>query len=71
MKVLRRNLANVPGPFQPSSIEQYPNKYKEEVAEKLREGFKDELKMAKLAKQLLKKRYSKSAETIERFSQDI
>jgi putative transposase len=57
--------------FSRAVLNNIPNKDKEEVAEKLREGFEDELKMAKLAEQLRQKRYSKSAETIERFSQDI
>ncbi len=43
-----------------------PNKDKEEVAEKLRQGFEDESKMAELAVELGQKR-----DTIDRFSQDI
>lgn len=57
--------------FSRAVLNNIPNKDKEEVAEKLREGFEDELKMAELTEQLRQKRYSKSAETIERFSQDI
>jgi putative transposase len=41
------------------------------VAERLRQGFEDESKMAELAVELRQKRYSKSADTIDRFSQDI
>jgi hypothetical protein len=48
-----------------------PNKDKEETAEKLRKGFEDQTKMAELAIELRQKRYSKSADTIDRFSQDI
>jgi hypothetical protein len=48
-----------------------PNEDKEEVAEKLRQGSEDEAKMADLATELSQKRYSKSADTIDRFSQDI
>ena len=49
----------------------FKNKDKEEVAEKLRQGFEDESKMEELAVELRQKRYSKSADTIDRFSQDI
>jgi hypothetical protein len=48
-----------------------PNKDKEEVTEKIRAGFEEELKMAELVAELVQKNYSKSAETIERFNQDI
>jgi putative transposase len=47
------------------------NKDEEKVAEKLRQGFEDESNMAELAVELRQKRYSKSADTIDRFSQDI
>lgn len=57
--------------FSRAVLNNISHKDKEEVAEKLREGFEDELKMMELAAQLRQKRYSKSAETIERFSQDI
>jgi hypothetical protein len=46
--------------------------YRQEVvAEKLRQGFGNESKMAELAVELRLKRSSKSADTIDRFSQDI
>jgi putative transposase len=57
--------------FSRAVLNNIPNKDKEEVAEKLRAGFEDELKMAELAAELRQKKYSKSAETIERFNQDI
>ena len=57
--------------FSRAMLNNIPNKDKEEVAEKLRQGFEDEAKMAELAAQLSQKRYSKSAGTIDRFSQDI
>jgi len=57
--------------FSRAVLNNIPNKDKEEVAEKLRQGFEDESKMAELAAQLNQKRYSKSADTIDRFSQDI
>jgi putative transposase len=47
------------------------NKDKEEVAEKLRQGFEDEAKMAELAAVLVQKICSKSADTIDHFNQDI
>jgi transposase-like protein len=57
--------------FSRAVLNNIPNKDKEKVAEKLRQGFEDESKMAELAVELRKKRYSKSADTIDRFSQDI
>jgi len=57
--------------FSRAVLNNIPNKDKEEVAEKLRQGFEDQAKMAELAAQLVQKRYSKSADTIDRFSQDI
>ena len=57
--------------FSRAVLNNIPNKDKEEVAEKLRKGFEDEAKMAELAAELSQKRYSKSADTIDRFSQDI
>ena len=57
--------------FSRAVLNNIPNKDKEEVAEKLRQGFEDEAKMAELAAELVQKRCSKSADTIDRFSQDI
>jgi len=57
--------------FSRAVLNNIPNKDKEEVAEKLRQGFEDQAKMAELAAELVQKRYSKSADTIDRFSQDI
>ena len=57
--------------FSRAVMNNIPNRDKEEVAEKLRQGFEDESKMAELAVELRQKRYSKSADTIDRFSQDI
>jgi len=57
--------------FSRAVLNNIPNKDKEEVAEKLRQGFEDQAKMTELAAELSRKRYSKSADTIERFSQDI
>jgi transposase-like protein len=57
--------------FSRSVLNNIPNRDKEVVAEKLRQGFEDESKMAELAVELRQKRYSKAAETIDRFSQDI
>ncbi len=57
--------------FSRAVLNSIPNKDKEEVAEKLREGFEDQAKMAQLAIELKHKRYSKSADTIDRISQDI
>jgi putative transposase len=57
--------------FSRAVLNNIPNKDKEVVAEKLRQGFEDESKMAELAAELSLKRYSKSADTIDRFSQDI
>jgi transposase-like protein len=57
--------------FSRTVLNNIPNKDKEVVAEKLRQGFEDESKMAELSVELRQKRYSKSAVTIDRFSQDI
>jgi putative transposase len=57
--------------FSRAVLNNIPNKDKEVIAEKLRQGFEDQAKMAELAAQLVQKRYSKSADTIDRFSQDI
>jgi transposase-like protein len=57
--------------FSRAVLNNIPNKDKEVVAEKLRQGFEDESKMAELAVEFRQKRYSKSADTIDRFSQDI
>ena len=57
--------------FSRAVLNNIPNKDKEKVGEKLRQGFEDESKMAELAVELRQKRYSKSADTIDRFSQDI
>ena len=57
--------------FSRAVMNNIPNKDKEVVAEKLRQGFEDQSKMAELAVELRQKRYSKSADTIDRFSQDI
>ena len=57
--------------FSRAVMNNIPNRDKEEIAEKLRQGFEDESKMAELAVELRQKRYSKSADTIDRFSQDI
>jgi len=57
--------------FSRAVLNNIPNKDKEEVAEKLRQGFEDEGKMAELAAELVQKRCSKSADTLDRFSQDI
>jgi transposase-like protein len=57
--------------FSRAVLNNIPNRDKEVVAQKLRQGFEDESKMAELAVELRQKRYSKSADTIDRFSQDI
>ena len=57
--------------FSRAVMNNIPNKDKEEVAEKLRQGFEDPEKMKELAAYLRQKKYSKSADTIDRFSQDI
>ncbi len=57
--------------FSRAVLNNIPNKDKEVVAEKLRQGFEDQSKMAELSAELIQKRYSKSADTIDRFSQDI
>lgn len=48
-----------------------PNRDKEAVAEKIRQGFEDPEKMNELAADIRQKKYSKSADPIDRFSQDI
>jgi len=50
--------------FSRAVLNNIPNRDKEEVAEKLRQGFEDESKMAELAVELRQKRYSKSAEQL-------
>lgn len=57
--------------FSRAVLNNIPNKDKEEVTEKLRQGFVDEGKMAELASELVQKRCSKSAHTIDHFSQEI
>ena len=57
--------------FSRAVLNNIPNKDKEEVAEKLRQGFEDQAKMAESAAELSLKKYLKSADTIDRFSQDI
>jgi putative transposase len=57
--------------FSRAVLNNISNKDKEEVAEKLRQGLEDQSKMAELSAQLVQMRYSKSADTIDRFSQDI
>lgn len=57
--------------FSRAVLNNIPNKDKEVIAEKLRQGFEDQAKMAELAAELSQKRYSKSADTIDRFSQNI
>lgn len=57
--------------FSRAVLKNVPNKNKDAVAEKLREGLEDEVKMLELAHQLKQNGYSKSADTIDRFSQDI
>lgn len=57
--------------FSRAVLNNIPNRDKEVIAERLRQGFEDESKMAELAVELRQKRYSKSADTIDRFSQDI
>lgn len=57
--------------FSRAVLKNIPNKEKEVIAEKLKEGLLDENKMQELAAELNQKRYSKSANTIDRFSQDL
>ena len=57
--------------FSRAVMNNIPNRDKEAVAEKLRQGFEDPEKMKELAEYLRQKKYSKSADTIDRFSQDI
>jgi transposase-like protein len=52
-------------------LKNIPNKEKEVVAEKLKEALLDENKMQELAAELNQKRHSKSANTMDRFSQDL
>lgn len=56
--------------FSRAVLNNIPNKDKEEVAEKLREALEDEAKMAELADELVQKKHSQSAGTIDRFKQD-
>jgi transposase-like protein len=55
--------------FSRAVMNNIPNKDKEAVAEKLRQVFEDQAMMAELAVELRQKRYSKSADTIDRFSE--
>jgi transposase-like protein len=57
--------------FSRAVLRNIPNKDKDEVAEKLKEALEDETKMKELAIELNDKKHSKSAKTIDRFSQDI
>ncbi len=57
--------------FSRAVLRNIPNKDKDEVAEKLKEALEDENKMKVLAVELHNKKHSKSAKTIDRFSQDI
>lgn len=57
--------------FSRAVLRNIPNKDKDEVAEKLKEALEDENKMKELAVELHNKKHSKSAKTIDRFSQDI
>jgi len=57
--------------FSRAVMNNIPNREKEEVAEKLRQGFEDPEMMKELAADLRQKTHSKSADTIDRFSQDI
>lgn len=57
--------------FSRAVLRNIPNKDKDKVAEKLREALEDEDKMKELAVELHNKKHSKSAKTIDRFSQDI
>jgi putative transposase len=57
--------------FSRAILRNIPNKDKEEVAEKLKEALEDENKMKELAVELHNKKHSKSARTIDSFSQDI
>ena len=57
--------------FSRAVMNNIPNKEKEAVADRLRQGLEDPEKMKELAVDLRQKKHSKSAETIDRFSQDI
>jgi transposase-like protein len=57
--------------FSRAVMNNIPNREKEAVAEKLRQGFEDPEKMKELAEDLRQEKHSKSADTIDRFSQDI
>jgi transposase-like protein len=57
--------------YAPEHFGRLGNKDKEEVAEKLKEALEDENKMKELAVELHNKKHSKSAKTIDSFSQDI
>ncbi len=48
-----------------------PDEDKEEVAKMLKEALEDEAKMKELDAELNLRRYSKSANTIDKFSQDL
>jgi putative transposase len=52
-------------------LKNIPNKDKNEISAKLREALEDETKMQDLALELNQRRYSKSADTIDRFCQDL
>ncbi len=56
--------------FSRAVMNNIPNREKEAVAEKLRQGFEDPEKMKELAIDLRQEKHSKSADTIDRFSQD-
>ena len=57
--------------FSRAVMNNIPNRDKETVAEKLRQGFENPEKMKELAEDLRQEKHSKSADTIDRFSQDI
>ena len=57
--------------FSRAVMNNIPNRDKEAVAKKLRQGFEDAEKMKELAEDLRQEKHSKSADTIDRFSQDI
>src|SRR5512137_216306 len=57
--------------FSRAVMNNIPNREKEAVAEKLRQGFEDPEKMKELAADLRQEKHSKSADTIDRFCQDI
>ena len=57
--------------FSRAVLRNIPDKDKEEVAEMLKEALEDEAKMQELDAELNLRRYSKSANTIDKFSQDL